>query len=48
MHKMVKKILWISVTRENMFDNFKANSKRKRKKISKALMTFITRCVLNY
>jgi len=38
---MVKKILWISVTRENMFDKFKANLKRKRKKISTALMAFI-------
>jgi len=47
MHKMVKKILRISVTRENMFDKFKANSKR-RKKIFKALMAFIIRCILNY
>jgi len=45
---MVKKILWISVTRENMFDKFKANSKIKRKKISTALMAFIIRCILNY
>jgi len=32
---MVKKILRISVTRENMFDKFKANSKEEERKYLK-------------